>query len=314
MKWQKNLAQTVLPWIRDSLKTSHGRILLCGLAVVLGYSTFWLGELLLRSFRGSSSGFLQIAAIYLGLQELWKQRHRLAQLSAPDEDRLLGHILILSGVALFPICLFTVPFQPLIYFLILAIVCAVILAGIACSCWGAGFFGTYPLSIFLICMGLLPKPAEISRGVWQAFTAPDILERVMAWCGALALKMIGQPAIAEGTFISLPDGSVDIGWGCNGFDMAATMAVASLVLGLFLKQSQTKIILLMVVGSVLALVSNIPRIMLVTIAAVYWDRWWFDFWHDSWGGQIFVSVLFTIYYYIVMWIVKQRPGKAHPQG
>jgi exosortase/archaeosortase family protein len=77
--------------------------------------------------------------------------------------------------------------------------------------------------------------------------------------------------------------------------MAMTMVVASFVLGLFLKQSWAKIVALMVVGAVLALVFNIPRIMLVTSASVYWGKYWFDFWHDSWGSQIFVSVLFTIY-------------------
>ncbi|NJR59659.1 MAG: cyanoexosortase C [Cyanobacteria bacterium CRU_2_1] len=310
MKRQNKQAQAIHQWIQNNLKTHHGRILLCGLAVVLGYSVFWSIELLLRSLKGSSSGFLQIAGVGLGLYELWQRRHWLEQMTASEEDRLLGHILTLSGAFLLPICLFQGIADPLIQLLIPAIVCALVLAGIACSCWGVDFFKKFPLPIFLICMGLLPKPAELSRYTWQAFTSPEILERLMAWCGMLAFRAIGQPAVAEGTLISLPDGTVDIGWGCNGFDMAATMAVASLVLGLFLKQSHPKILMLMLVGAVLALISNIPRIMLVTIAAVYWDKKWFVFWHDSWGSQIFVSILFTIYYYLIMWIIKQQPRKS----
>jgi len=295
--------------VRQVATTNHGRIVLCGLLVVLCYAIFWLGVLLLRSVHGSSSGFLQIAALVLALQLLWNQRQRLKQMSVMTEDRLLGHLLILSGIVLLPICLIATWSEPFTRSLLAAIVCMWILAGIACSCWGASFFGRHLLCIFLLCIGLLPKPAEISRGIWQTVTPPEFLERFMAWSSSIALHAIGQPAIAEGIYISLPNGAVKVGWGCNGFDMAATMAVASFVLGLFLKQSRPKIIFLMIVGVVLALVSNIPRIVLVSIAAVYWGEYWFNFWHDSWGSQIFVSVLFTIYYYVVMGLIKRRPQK-----
>lgn len=305
----KKLEQAAQTQIRQEATTLHGRIVLCGLLVVFCYSVFWLGVLLLRSVHGSSSGFLQTAALVLALQLLWSRRQRLKQISVPSEDRLLGHLLILSGVVLLPVCLIATWSEPFTRSLIAAIVCVWILAGIACSRWGASFFSTYPLCIFLLCIGLLPKPAEISRGIWQALTPPEFLERFMTWSGAIALHAIGQPAIAEGIYISLPNGAVKVGWGCNGFDMAATMAVASFVLGLFLKQSRPKIIFLMIVGVVLALVSNIPRIVLVSIAAVYWGEYWFNFWHDSWGSQIFVSVLFTIYYYVVMGLIKRRPQK-----
>lgn len=309
MNQLKILKQAAQTQIRQESTTSHGRIVLCGLLVVLCYSVFWLGVLLVRSIHGSSSGFLQAAALFLALQLLWNQKQRLKQVTVLTEDRLLGHLLILSGVALLPVCLIATWSEPFIRSLIAAIVCVWILAGIACSRWGASFFSAHPLCIFLLCIGLLPKPAEISRGIWEAVTPPEVLERFMAWSGSLALHVINQPAISQGIFILLPNGSVKIGWGCNGFDMAATMVVASFVLGLFLKQSRSKIILLMVVGAVLALVSNIPRIVLVSIAAVYWGEYWFNFWHDSWGSQIFVSILFTIYYYVIMGLIKGRPRK-----
>ncbi|NJL38340.1 MAG: exosortase/archaeosortase family protein [Leptolyngbyaceae cyanobacterium SM1_4_3] len=61
----------------------------------------------------------------------------------------------------------------------------------------------------------------------------------------------------------------------------------------------------------MALVLNIPRITLVTLASVYWGQYWFDFWHGSWGSQIFMSVVFTIYYYIIMGVAKRRSPKTH---
>jgi len=300
------MKQSTERWLQIGLKTTHNRIVLLGLVTVLVYLSFWFGVLILRSFHGSASGMLQATAICLGFYQLWKQRRQLERQTAPEEDQLLGHILTISGVLLFPVCLLATWSQAMTSALLMALICVIILAGIACSTWGAPFFGHHAVSTFLICLGLLPKPAEISRELWRSFTEPEILERSMAWMGSEALKLIGQPAVANGMMISLPNGSVQIGWGCNGFDMAMTMVVASLVLGLFLKQSLPKIIALMVIGAVLALVSNIPRIMLVTIAAVYWGKYWFDFWHDSWGSQIFVSILFTIYYYVVMAIVKPR--------
>ncbi|XHX80485.1 MAG: cyanoexosortase C [Stenomitos frigidus ULC029] len=305
----KNVRPIVQGFWKEGLKTTHGRIILLGLVVVAGYLSFWLGFQVWRSLKGSSSGLLQIAAMALGVYQLWGQRQQLKQQTALEEDRLLGYLLILSGVILFPLCWVSTWSQAMVSALILALVCAVIGAGIVCSCWGLSFFGTYPLSTFLICLGLLPKPAEISRALWQAFTVPELLERFMAWSGGVILRAIGQPAVVDGLFISIRNQAVEVGWGCNGFDMAVTMIVASLVLGLFLKQSWSKIAVIMAIGATLALLSNIPRVALVTVAAVYWGQYWFDFWHDSWGSQIFVSVLFTIYYYVVMAIVKQRSHK-----
>ncbi|MEP1059496.1 MULTISPECIES: cyanoexosortase C [Cyanophyceae] len=308
MKWQK-IRQVAERLLREGLRTTHNRIVLLGLIVVLSYLLFWFGILVFRIFKGSSSGMLQMAAISLGAQQLWKQRQQLTKQTALEEDQLLGHMLTISGVLLFPVCLLMTWAEPMVSALVSAAVCSIILAGIACSQWGASFFSSYPLSIFLICLGLLPKPAETSRALWRSFTAPEMLERFMAWAGSAALRTVGQPATADGIFISLPGGSVEVGWGCNGFDMAMTMVVASLVLGLFLKQSGPKVMVLMAIGAMLALVSNIPRIMLVTYAAVYWGKYWFDFWHDSWGSQIFVSVIFTIYYYVIMAVLKRGGGK-----
>lgn len=132
----------------------------------------------------------------------------------------------------------------------------------------------------------------------------------MAWSGSIGLRVIGQSAVAKGTVIIMADGAVQVAYGCNGLYMAVTMAVASFVLGLFLKQSKGAIALMMMVGAVLAFITNVPRIMLMTLASVYWGEHWFRFWHDSWGGQIFVSGLFTIYYYVIMAIVKRQPAKS----
>jgi len=61
---------------------------------------------------------------------------------------------------------------------------------------------------------------------------------------------------------------------------------------------------------VLALIFNVPRIMLLAIAAVYWGETSFKFWHGPWGGQMFSGVLFTVYYYAVMGLANRTTGKV----
>ncbi|MBD2260588.1 archaeosortase/exosortase family protein [Pseudanabaena sp. FACHB-2040] len=132
----------------------------------------------------------------------------------------------------------------------------------------------------------------------------------MAHAGAAALRVIGQPAIAEGSIVALPPaGAVNVDWGCNGFNMAFTMAAAGLIMGLFYKQRWYNTLSIMAVGTVLALIFNVPRIMLLTIASVYWGEASFKFWHGHWGGQLFSSVLFTVFYYAVMALINRQPAR-----
>jgi exosortase/archaeosortase family protein len=91
--------------------------------------------------------------------------------------------------------------------------------------------------------------------------------------------------------------------------MAVQMAVAGFFMGLFLKQNWVSTLMMMVVGAGLALIFNIPRIMLLTLASVYWGEGWFNFWHGTWGGQVFTGLLFTLYYYSIMAMVNRRRPK-----
>ena len=289
----------MMNFLHTNLKTTHGRIVLSGLLVGLCYFPVWLGKLTVAAAQGSAGLPLITAVVLLALQELWRKRKELAETTASDEDQLLGHILILSGVVLFPFCRFEIWSQALIWLLVLA--------GIACSTWGVNFFRKYPLPISLIVLSAYPKPGVMARILWQTFTPPQLLENFMAWSGSHALRAIGQNANVVENIVSLPTGAVQVDWGCNGFNMSFTMAAAGLVLGLFLKQSWLKTLGIMAIGVVLALLFNVPRIMLLAIASVYWDPSSFKFWHGPIGGQLFSGVLFTDYYYLVMWLDNMPP-------
>ena len=138
----------------------------------------------------------------------------------------------------------------------------------------------------------------------------------MASVASVGMRAIGFPATQQGVFITFPEGAVEVGWGCNGLDMAITIAAAGLFMGLLYKQERSQMTWLIAIAVVITLAANIPRLMLVTIAHVYWGPWWFHFWHGFWGGQIFSGVLFTIYYYVVEALVNrstnQTTNPSHP--
>lgn len=298
----KRASTFALTFVRNCLKSFHGSLVLLGLFVGLCYLPNWLASFFERGPQSTDGFSLITCFIGLSLYLFWRQHKRLIQLKATEEDRFLGHMLIIAGIALFPFCRFATWPQ--------AILWALILTGIAISTWGLGFFKHHALLALITLATAYPQPTVTVRLLWESATPYRYLERGMAQAGASALQLIGLPAAAVNTLVTFPEGAVDVDWGCNGFDMALTMAVAGLIMGVLLKQSPIRILGFITFGVVAGLLFNIPRIMLLAVSSVYWGRASFDFWHGPWGGQLFTTVLFTVYYYAVMAIAKHKPSKA----
>ena len=282
------------------LQTHHNRLVTVGLLVGLLFWPFWLYDILKGTLHGAAS-LLLLSAFGLGLYQLWLQRQPLSRLKASVDDRWLGHLTIMAGIGAVPFFAFSEWSQKIVWL--------TILFGIAVSSWGFSFFQRYSAPVFLIAFGLFPQPTTVGKAVWDVFTPPEMLERFMAWVGSVGLNAVGQKAIAQQTIISLPAGSVRVDWGCSGYDLACIAAVASLLMALYFKQSFGKSVLIVLVGILLALVANVPRIMLMSMASAYWGHDSFDFWHGFWGGQIFLSILFTAHYYAVMAIIRRQTGR-----
>ena len=299
---KQSIKKSVFEPLKQSTKTNHGRIVLLGLVAGLAYLPMWLGYLVPQAFRGKIGWFLIFSMLFLAGLEVWHKREILKASSAPEEDRLIGHLLIISGVALAPFLRFALWPQSLLWLLILI--------GIAISSWGLSIFSKFLIPTFFIGMTVYPRIGLISRFLWELFVPYQLLERVMASIGSVGMRAIGFPATQQGVFITFPEGAVEVGWGCNGLDMAITIAAAGLFMGLLYKQPRRQMIWLIASAAVIALIANIPRLMLVTIAHVYWGPWWFNFWHGFWGGQIFSGVLFTIYYYVVEALVKKQSKQS----
>lgn len=299
MNWIQRLSQQGIDWLRTLVKTNHGRIVLLGLVIGLLYFPLWLHDLVIRSISGSTGLALISCAALMGLAPLWQKRQQLQQLVASEEDRIIGHLIILGSVIMFPFFRADMWAQALIWLFIMG--------GITLSTWGALFFVKYPLTALLMPMTVYTRPGIIAQGTWRFLMPQDFLENIMAATSAQVLQWIGQPAMAQGRFITMPaGGAVEVAWRCNGFNMAVAMAVTGLLLGIFFKRTRLQIARLMLVGAVVGLVFNVPRIMLMALAYAYWGEWWFEFWHGSWGAQIFVGVLFTVYYYTAMAMLNRQ--------
>lgn len=300
LDWQR--IQKRIRWLlKCSVQTTHSRILTCGVLVALVYLPLLLVALVKFTLRGDSTPVLNIAFAYLGLEKLWQQRREIAQLKAMEEEQWVGYAFILGGAIAFPFCYASISMQ--------ALLVAVIGIGAAYSTWGITFFKRYWLWITFILISLYPDWVFLSNAIRKIITPTYFFEESMAWIGSVVLRAMGYAATPRGTYVYLPQGAVEVASGCSGFDMAFLLVGASVVLGLFLHQKWSKIALVAFLGAILALLFNIPRVVMLTFAAVYWGKASFEFWHGPIGGQIFAGILLTVYYYGAMGFFTQKTEK-----
>lgn len=290
--------------VRQSTATRHNQIVAFGLLSGLFYLPTFTTLLVRGVLHGHSTILLNAGFLYIGLSKFWENRSDLSQTKVLGDDRMIGHSIIIGGAFWLPFCRDSSSLQALVWMLILV--------GIAWSSFSPRVFGRFPLSCLLILIGVFPDLVFLSNQLLRALTGPYFFEDLMAWAGGHALRIIGQPAITEGRFLRLPEGSVEVASGCTGFDMAFALVGISFILGLLLKQSWQRIVYGICASIAIALILNVPRIVLLAFAAVYWGKDSFDFWHGLWGGQIFSTLMFTVYYYAIVAIYrissKQKPG------
>jgi exosortase/archaeosortase family protein len=281
-------------FLRHFTRTNHGKILLCGLLVGLIYLPSWIRFITVFTLIGSIFPLVSLSATYLGLTELWDNRQQIARYSASSISRKWGHCIIWFSIALFPFCLTKVWAQGFIW--------SLVLIGIAFSSWGYKFFRQFWCPVLLILSTAYPPLIlSILGRLWKILTPPLILEKLMAWAGSIYLKLFGLSVILDGTQLTLSSGGVNVLPGCNGFEMIVTIIAVTVLVGVAFKLDRAKILTLTFLGAILAIILNAGRIALMAIAVAYWGEHSFEFWHGFWGGQIFASVLFTMYYYLVIW-------------
>jgi exosortase len=298
-----NLATNL--WQR-AMRDRHSQIVAIGLLFILAYLPTWLWVIGRGILEGLSDSIVNFGLIFLGLQTIHSQRHKLKELQpVGGDDRFLGYGLMLTGIITF---IFFHSIAVSASFQALAVM--LLLLGIAGATWGLGFFQCFPFSTLYLLISVYPCTSLIAIHICRFFTSDDMLEQVMAYFGSMGLNVIGYKAIAAAALVKLPEGSVLVAPGCSGFDMAYTLVGCSFLFGVFMRVSWQRILALVAMGWTIAMVFNVPRIMLLAIASVYWGKHSFEFWHGPIGGQIFSAVMFTVYYYVAMWLVETRKTRS----
>jgi exosortase/archaeosortase family protein len=266
---------------------------LCGLFVGFYYYLFfWVKTLTQFLINGITFPLLTVTAAYLALHDLWQQKNQIAKLNPTTMQRRLGHSVILFGISIFPFSVNKGWKQALVWL--------VIVVGIVLSNWGLKFFKCYLRAIFLIVLSTYPGIFFLPGYVWQALTPERTMDYIQAWSVNLVLHVIGYPSIVDKTFVKLPTGSIEIGWGCNGFELMVLMLMTSLLIGIAYRLNKFQILTISFLGCITAFTFNTARIALLAISVAYWDEEVFDFWHDGWGGQIFSAAMFTAFYYLLI--------------
>lgn len=291
--------------IRYNLRTVHGKIVFVSFLVGSIFLPTWFRTVFTELLDGNSAALMNIGFLYVGIHSFWKHRQSLRKLSSESRDLFIGYAVLLVGIAWLLFCQHSTSLQ--------AAALMLILIGVTWSSFGILFFRYFASPFLLVLLSIYPNYAFLAARTWHAVTPPFLLENLMAWLGSLALNIVGQPAIAESRWITLPAGAVVVGPRCSGFDMAFEVSACSLILGLILNQRWRRIVLAVTLAILLSLLFNIPRIMLLTLAAVYGGEQSFEFWHGPWGGQIFSVAMLTVYYYIAMAIYSQKLYSQKPK-
>lgn len=261
------------------------------------YLPIWLRLIAKRIFMGSASVALNICFIALGLYLIFEQKDELKKYTADDEDRFVGYALVFGSVIMYGL-FFNVSYLQ-------AITCATALIGTLLLIFGNRFVRKFALAVSMIGLGLLPKYHGLGYLTSDIFLPHNALGQFMALVSGSILQLIGQPATVHGQILQLGTGAVDVADGCSGYNMAVTLAGTGFVMGIFYKLKPIKVVFLMLAGAITALVINVPRIILLTYAVIYWGDDSFKFWHGGWGSQIVAGIMFTIFYYVSMAICKR---------
>jgi exosortase/archaeosortase family protein len=278
------------------IETKHQKILVFSGLFVLFYLVIWffsLGQLILQ---GNTVPLLSIGFVAIAIQQLWKHRSRFTRFHPQEDDRLLGYASILLGLCLFA---YSVGVQKSFSFQAIAI--DFVILGMAWSHWGLKVFLRFPLDVSILLLGLYPNLEYLSHTVISWIAPEAWLEQFMAKASGLGLVLVGLQASSDGAYVRIPPNhSILIYPGCSGFGMALVLMGMGFLIGRMRGFSAVKILAFMTIGWALALLSNILRIMLMTVAIVNWGSSSFEFWHGPIGGQIFSSLLFTAYYYVAI--------------
>jgi exosortase len=218
-------------------------------------------------------------AIFVFLRR-WSSRPRIG--SAP---RWIGPALTLCLTVLALIWLVreaTPDWSVVTWLLALTIVVALLL--ILGQCGGISWLIHFAFPVcFMLCA--VPWPQRIEFPMVQG------LMRFVSGAASEMLNWAGIPAVATGSLIRLPSGSVAIDDACSGIRSLQAMVMIALFLGEFRNLSVVRRTMLVAFAIAGALILNLARTTALVLAVSRWGVTMFDAWHIPTGHALQIAGL-----------------------
>ncbi len=136
---------------------------------------------------------------------------------------------------------------------------------------------------------MLPIPAGFVSQLHLA------LREITAWGTAQLLPLIGVPLSQDGTTLFIPGAAVEVADACSGFSTMYAALTTALILA-HLRESAGRGVLLIVVGIIVALVSNTIRVTALALFVRFGYGHLLDTWlHEASGLVSFTLVIATLF-------------------
>lgn len=146
---------------------------------------------------------------------------------------------------------------------------------------------------------------------WPSFIEVPLTNRLLASATHIAvdgLNWLGIPALQRGNVIELTNGLVGIDEACSGIQSLLSSLMASVFLGLYLRLTLPRRIVLVGAGFVMAVLGNVARIIILTKAVKLHGQAGFEKAHDQVG--MFASIGIFLCLGLIAFLLRPRKQAA----
>jgi exosortase len=232
---------------------------------------------------------------------LWKRLQTRPAPVAPNA-RALSIIIIIACAAVFLAIRLVAEANPdwrLLSWTLAAVVITISLAFVYLTggrSWLRHF--AFPFLFFLVAV---PWPVRIEQIVIQ-----DLMRAVTA-INVIFLQLAGVPALQHGNVIEVGSGFIGIEEACSGVRSLQATLMISLFLGELYSFGVARRLALVVIGAILAFVSNVVRTAILVWVGTNRGATGIEAWHDPAGLTILIVCLFGLW---IASLIMLRPGSA----
>jgi len=179
--------------------------------------------------------------------------------------------------------------------------CGLLLAAIAGLRGGAPWVRHFAFPAFFL-LTAVPWPTGLEWSITQG------LMRWVATATAEVLSLFGVPAVAQGNLVEIAAGTLGVDLACSGIRSLQSSLMMAFFLGELYRFSTARRCALIVLAVIIALITNIGRVLVLAGLATSQGLDAIDRWHDP-AGTVLVTVCFAL-----LWVTAALLGRhfTHP--